>query len=153
MLFQYQDNIIGLMVYLSFLWEAMRFACFALLWVKPMYQHKHRDIVCNVLLSILGEIYTHTQIWQHCKNERQMRLCGRRYDDFSDVYHRASSIRSLMEYAAPVILTTQCQHLVYLESTNAWTTPYFSGYILNEDGNVLSMHLVWNALPVYRILC
>jgi hypothetical protein len=58
----------------------------------------------NVIFSIIGEIYSHTQIWQLSKNEIEMRLYGRRNDDFSDLYHYISFIRSILEYVAPTII-------------------------------------------------
>jgi len=133
-------------VQVTFILEVLRFQCFAVLWVKQNLQ----DVACSVLLSILGEIYTHTELWQLRNNEWQMKRYGRRYHEFSGVFYWGSSIRSLIGYAA-AIYKTQCQPLIYWQSKKAWISNFFSKNIFNDDRNIPQIDWVWKALLVYNV--
>lgn len=102
----WRNNNIGITLLITHILaplEVVRFASFVLLFLEWEDGGPLIDIFWNVIFSILGEIYTHTQIWQLCKNEMDIRFYGRRFDDFSELYHYFSSVRSHLEYVAPVV--------------------------------------------------
>merc|ERR1719233_176290 len=105
MFFEHRDNISGLtltIAYALFFLELIRFISFVLIWLErekngaPIW-----DTFLNIVFTIVGEIYAHTQLRKMLKNEMEMRLYGRRYEDFDELYHYFSSIRSNLEYFAP----------------------------------------------------
>jgi len=113
----HRDNYAGLslsMAYLIYPMEAIRFVSFILLWLE----NDIANIVLNVLFTILGEIYTHTQLHQFCKHEIEVRIYGRRFDDLLYVHSYYSSIRTFLEYVTPtflvwgVILTYWCRDYI-----------------------------------------
>jgi len=129
--------------------EIIRFASFAMAWIKFVSRGELLDITFNIVFSILGEVYTHTQYWLLCKTELQIRFYGRRFDDFSKLYHYISSIRSHLEYVAPIIfsgnilLTSKCgdYFLVMTEQQK---------YILTE-GNERLMEYIFPILGAYYL--
>jgi len=78
--------------------EVLRFVSFAIVY----YGGNTQDIVFNVLLSILGEIYTHTQIYGFLRHEIVIRCYSGPYDHFSELDHFISSARSYLEYIVPL---------------------------------------------------
>lgn len=85
--------------------ECLRFLSFMVLWLDHKDGALNTDRVLNIICSIIGEIYSHTKVWQLIKNEMQMRFYGRRFDNFSELHSHIGSIRSVTEYFVPAIFT------------------------------------------------
>jgi len=150
----WRNNKIGITLLITHLLaplEVTRFASFALLFLEWEDGGPLLDIVWNVIFSILGEIYTHTQIWQLCKNEMEIRFYGTRFDDFTELYHYFSSVRSHLEYVVPVVffanvlLTNACRDQIpitnvterdiYIEGTDRllkYWSPILAAYFILE---------------------
>ena len=85
-----------------------------------------------------------------CKNELEMRLYGTRFEDFSELYYFFSSIRSLLEYAAPAIFAC---HVILADF-------FFHGITLMDaernrlytDVNKIVMEEIWHILLFYYLL-
>jgi len=128
--------------------EILRYACFVLLWFELRDGAQIWDIARNVTFSIVGEIYSHTSLWQLCKNEIEIRLLGRKFDDFSEIYHCFSSIRSIFEYIAPALFTSNLQVLGYVYRKTKMID-YTMSQIL--DSNVI-MDELWMVLLTYYLI-
>jgi len=81
-----------------------------------------------------------------------MRRDGRRDDEFPDIFHWGSSIRQLLQYGVPGIITTQSQLIVYCQSKNFWTTTFFLDVFNNSiNGDLVRIDWVWKALLAYTV--
>jgi len=78
--------------------EIMRFLSFILVYLdgSPV------DIALNVLSSLVGEIWIHTQVGRLCRNEVSIRLCGTTADSIPNLHKFISSSRSYLGYITPV---------------------------------------------------
>merc|ERR1719320_211019 len=87
---EYRNNHIGITLLITLLLtplEVIRCVSFVLVYLQYVFGGQLEDIAWNVIFSILGEIYTHTQVRQLFKNEMEIRFFGRRFEDFSELYH------------------------------------------------------------------
>jgi len=79
-----------------------------------------------------------------------MRFYGTRFDDFTMLYHYFSSIRSVLEYFAPAVFTSQI--LLVNRFSNRIAITDDSGNPLNLDANGIVVEKIWNILLVYYLL-
>jgi len=78
--------------------ELMRFLSFMLVYLN----RSPRDIILNTLCSLIGEIWTHTQVSKLFRNEVLIRLYGTTDESFPKLHKLLGSMRSHLEYIAPV---------------------------------------------------
>lgn len=154
---EYEDNVRGLALCISssmFPLELIRFTCFVLLWVKFELEDGTQisDIVWSAIFSLIGEVYSHTSLWEILQNEMQIRLYGRRLDDFLMVYDNISSIRSYLEYVAPAVWTSNYMLFDWISNRIPilfWERHNHSTY---TDANAIIIKKIWNILIAYYIL-
>jgi len=151
-----KDNICGLALSIAtiiFPLEFIRFMCFVLLWLElPRFGDgaEYSDIIWNAMFCVIGEIYSHTSVYQILKNEMEMRLYGRRLDNFNILYHYISSVRSVLEYLAPAVFTSQI--LLVSWFSNKTTMIDNRKGLLYIDRNAAVIDKLGNILTVYYLL-
>lgn len=147
----HQDNISGLALFIAYLMaplEFLRYVSFVLLWFQRKGGAQNWDIVWNAIFSMGGEIYSHTPLLQFCRNEMEMRLWGRRFDDSSEICHYVSSIRSILEYLTPALFTTSLLLLRYFYHQARMV--HDSLVLLFLDANDLED--IWSILLTYYLV-
>jgi len=98
--------------------EVLRFVSFAMAYIQFVNGGRLKDMVLNIIFSIMGEIYVHTQMRVWFKYQWQIRCYGRRLHTFSKLYDHISACRSYIEYVAPVmfysnaLLTNACRNYI-----------------------------------------
>jgi len=78
--------------------EGMRFLSFVVVCMDGL----PHEIILNVLMSLIGEIWINTQVCQLAKNEVSMRLFGTPANSCPDLREAVTSSRFHMEYVTPV---------------------------------------------------
>jgi len=98
---KFQDNDVGiswLILTMLFNPELMRSLSFILVFLD----WSPGNFILNALCSLIGEIWTHTQVGRLCRNEVSIRLLGTTADNFPNLHKLVGSSRSHLEYIAPV---------------------------------------------------
>jgi len=98
---KFQDNDIGIswvLLITLFNPELLRFLSFMLVYLDQ----SPGDLILNMLCSLIGEIWTHTQVSRLCRNAVFIRLYGTTADSFPKLYKLIGASRSHLEYIAPV---------------------------------------------------
>jgi len=151
----YEDNVSGLAVCIAAVLmplELVRFACFVLLLIKFELNDgvSIYDIVLSVIFSLMGEIYAHTPIWQIVRNEMEMRLYERRSEEFEMWHYYFSSIRTLSEYVAPALFTSNVILLNWY--SDQFPVLHYMTTNLYMLDNTIVMENIWNILLAYYLL-
>jgi len=152
---EYQKNVLGLyftMAYTIYPMELLRFVSFACLYIEhDVFDIPITSVIWNISFSIIGEIYTHTHIWLLCNNELEVRIYGKRRDNFMEVYEYYSSLRSCLEYVSPMFFTfhvlfaTMCRHHIPVMGPR-WN------YLLFHSTEKLLKNSLWKILGVYYLV-
>merc|ERR550534_1906713 len=111
---EFQNNDVGIMwatLNMLCIPEFIRFVSFILVYLDG----SPRDLIFNFLFSLIGEIWTHTQIGPLCQYEFKIRLWGSRADRFPDLQKVICSALSHMEYVAPFFFFSglYCEHAIW----------------------------------------
>jgi len=132
----YMDNNRGLILSMAFLifpMEVSRFSSFLLLFM--LYQSKNAPfshILLSAAFSVIGEIYTHTDVQKLATDWIRRRFVGWHEDDLPEVYKNYASVRSLLEIVAPTFIVTNilmanaCLHYLPIVSKK-WNFIFFEG--------------------------
>lgn len=117
--------------------EILRFVSFVMVYLLYLNGGPPENIVWNVLLSIIGEMWVHTQICRFVWYEIEIRIHGKRYDNFLELDGFVSSIRSHLEYLTPVWVFA---FLLVNESFLGMSQVY--GQLIDNMGFILGLYYI-----------
>jgi len=87
--------------YISFPMEFARFISFVVIWKEYKDGAPPQHVLLYAFFTLIGEIYTHTQLYVLLRSEIKIRFRGTRCDSFQKNHYYFSSIRSYLEFVAP----------------------------------------------------
>jgi len=145
---KFQDNDLGIIMATIFMYcdpEVARLLSFILLCLdgSPV------EIFLNVLFSVCGEIWVHTQVGFICCNEIEYRLRGTLLNDFAVLRKIVSSTRSYLDYVVLIWFFAVLHLRISLDGPQAGLTQVtqkqwyiLGGYLLQEFAAKVVCHSV-----------